>query len=440
MKLKTILLAAIAASGLGHTASAQTTVIDITGATAFRAAAVEAILDSFTSVDYGYTGTAFTAANAHIFKGAVTGITGTTIVRTAWNGSTEGARTVANDLTLNAYLPTTATVSPGGTPSLTGNIVAGTPEIYFTDCDFTNTVYDSLGLGNQIGTATEIGSIVFTMLKNEMAAANPKFASYENFTNVSEQQFRALYSPNNAGRTLLSQFTGNPADDDTRVYATGRNDYSGTRTIYLLETGYGASNLVSQWKITSSSNNVTSIQLWPLNDNTPNNDNRSLQWVLGDPLIGQDPANEVPGNGGYFSGSVLRGLMDDTSNNVTVLDDTGGLIASNQNLILITSISIGDAADAILNGAKALNYNGYGITPGVLSGPDKQKIQNGQYTLWSFQQLVHSDDADANEINIYNKIITNIPANIGTLGLTMTEMAGVTRDNDGAVVFVVLPE
>lgn len=440
MKLKTILLAAFAATGLGYSASAQTTVIDITGATAFRAAASEAILDSFTSVEYGYTGATFSAANAQIFKGTVQGITGTTIVRTAWNGSTEGARTVAYDLTLNTYLPTTATVSSTGTANLTGNTAPGTPEIYFSDCDFTNTVYDSLGKGNQIGTATEVGSIVFTMLKNEMAAANPKFASYQQFTNISEQQFRALWNPTNAGRTLLSQFTGNPADDDTRVYATGRNDYSGTRTIYLLETGYGASNLVSQWKLTSSSDNITSIQLWPLNDNTPGNDNRSLQWVLGDPLIGQDPANEVPGNGGYFSGSVLRGLMDDTSNNVTVLDSEGGVIASNQNVILVTPISIADAATAITGGARALNYNGYGITPGTLSETDKQKIQNGQYTLWSFQQIVHSDDADANEINIYNKIITNIPANIGNSGLTMTEMAGVTRDNDGAVVFVVLPE
>jgi hypothetical protein len=439
MKLKSILLAAIAAAGLGQVASAQTTVIDITGATAFRGAAVEAILDSFTSVDYGYTGAVFTAANAHIYKGTVQGIAGTTIVRTAWNGSTEGARTVAYDLTLNAYLPTTATVSATGTANLTGNNQPGSPEIYFTDCDFTSTVYDSLGKADQIGTATEIGSIVFTMLKNEMALGNPKIASYNAFTNVSEQQFRALWSPNNAGRTLLSHFTGDPADDDTRVYATGRNDYSGTRTIYLLETGYGASNLVSQWKINSTSNNVTSIQLWPVNDNTPGNDNRSLQWVLGDPLIGQDPNNEVAGNGGYFSGSVLRGLMDDTSNNVQVLDEVGGIIANNQNLILVTSISIGDAAQAIVDGAKALNYNGYGVTPGTLSTADKEKIQNGQYTLWSFQQLVHSDDADANEINVYGKIIANIPGNIGALGLTMTEMAGVSRDNDGAVVFVVLP-
>src|SRR6266511_2919618 len=166
MKLKTLLFAAFAAAGLANVASAQTTVIDITGATAFRNAASLAIRDSYSpTVQYGYTGTAFTAATNQIFKGSYPGIAGTTIIRTFWSGSTEGARDVVGDLTVNAYLPTTATVSTAGTPSLTGATAPGTPELYFTDVGIENTVYSPSGVN--ASDDTRVGAIVFSFLKNK---------------------------------------------------------------------------------------------------------------------------------------------------------------------------------------------------------------------------------------------------------------------------------
>jgi hypothetical protein len=274
-----------------------------------------------------------------------------------------------------------------------------------------------------------VGAIVFSFLKNKMLAANPKFASYGLFTNVTSQQFRALFSPVFAGRILLSQFTGSNTDDDTYVYATGRNDLSGTRTAYMVETGYGAPNLVTQWKITSTSNNMTQIQIWPVNDNTPPNDNRSLQWNL-----------DTAGNGGYFSGGVLRDLMDDTSNSLTLLDQDGNTIDVNQNVIMVTWLGNSDASTAITNGAVALTYNGVGITPnsGGLSVADKAKIQNGTYTAWTFERFYRLSNAKTtvDERTFFSTVFGNISANIGSAGLTMTEMTGVDRATDGATVFI----
>jgi hypothetical protein len=430
MKVKSILAATIAAVGLVHEASADAT-INVTGATAFRQAAVTAIRASFTSVNYAFTGS-FNGGTQHLFVGSFPGIAGTTTVRTFWSGSTEGARDVVQEINTPARFldPATTPVSSGGTLITSPNLTNGTAKMYFTDVGIENTAYSADPDATTLQPAdSRVGAIVFSFLKNEMAPANPKFASYSAFTNVTSQQFRALFSPVFAGRIQLSQFTGNNADDDTFVYATGRNDLSGTRTAYMVETGYGAPNLVTQWKMTSVSNNLTTIQIWPLNDVVGATDNRSLQWNL-----------DTPGNGGYFSGGALRDLMDDTSNSVTLLDDTGGTIDVNQNVIMVTWLGNSDASTAITNGAVALSFNGVGITPnaGGLSVADKAKIQNGAYTAWTFERFYRLGDAKTtvDERTFFNTVFGNVGPNIGSGGLTMTEMTGVDRATDGATVFI----
>jgi hypothetical protein len=431
MKSKALFLAALAAIGLVDPASADVT-INVTGATAFRQAAVTAIRNSYTSVQYAFTGS-FNGGTQHLFVGTFPGVAGTTTVRTFWSGSTEGARDVVQEVNTPARFldPANTTVSAAGTLVTTPVLTNGIAKMYFTDCGIESTAYSADPDATTLQPAdSRIGAIVFSFIKNEMAAANPKFLSYSALTNITSQQFRSLFNPTFAGRILLSQFTGNNADDDTFVYATGRNDLSGTRTIYMAETGYGAPNLVSQWKMTSdASNNITQIQLWPTGDVVGATDNRSLQWNT-----------DLPGNGGYFSGGALRDQMDDTSNSVTVKDDTGATIASNQNVIMITWLGNSDASTAITNGAVALTYNGVGITPnaGGLSAADKAKIQNGSYTAWSFERFYRLGDAKttADERTFFSTVFNNIGANVGSAGLTMAELTGVDRATDGATVFI----
>jgi hypothetical protein len=453
MKYKILLLVVFAATHSGNFATAQTTIVNVTGSTSFRGTAANAIRASFSpGVEYGYTGTSFPGATQHIFKGGFPGIAGTTIVRTFWGGSSEGARSVLFDLT-NPYLPTTATISTGGTQNLPSGTVQDTSNLYFSDVDVTKTVYGTfdprtLPLPDPIAETTQVGAVVFTMIKNEMASTNPKFASYNNFTNISAQQFRSLFGLDNSGRMLLSQLTGVSGDSDTTVYATGRNDFSGARTLCMLESGYGPENPVIQWKMFSNAANViTTIQLWPIND-VPNatTDNRSLQWPLADTSLPDSPpfpqgGIEQDANGGYFSGGALSAQLDDTSESVDLADETGAVFASGQNVILVSYLANADAANAIAGGAKALSYNGYGITPSnPLSAVDKAKITKGQYTLWSFEQFVRSQDSTGTAAEtVYDAVLTNIPANIGGDGLSMTEMVGVIRSTDGGNVVRGIP-
>lgn len=443
MKVRLLLFVAYAATGLAHVATADT-IINITGSTAFRSAAVHTIRNSFTSVNYAYTVDNpslgfFENATHHLFIGNFPGIPGTTIVRTFWSGSSEGARQVVQEWnTPSRFLdPANTPVSTNGTPINTQfggpNLTNGIAKMFFTDVGIENTVYaadpDAWSLQP---TDSRVGAIVYTFVKNEMAASNPKFAGYSALTNITSQQFRALFNSTFGGRILLSQFTGTNADDDTFVYATGRNDHSGTRTVHMLETGYGPTNLVAQWKVNSvSGDNTTSIRYWPTGDIIGINDNRSTQWNA-----------DLAGNGGYADGRFLSYVMGRKSDNVTLLDHTGTTIATNQNIIMLSYLGAYDARSAITNGAVPLKYNGVGISLAVpLPAAEKAKILNGTYTLWSWERFYRLSDAKttADERTFFNWIFSSIGGYIGHAGLSMTEMTGVDRSTDGATVLITPP-
>src|SRR3954451_657354 len=125
MRLKALLLAPLAAVGLAHPAIADVT-INVTGATAFRGAAVTAIRNSYTSVQYAFTGS-FSGGTQHLFVGTFPGIPGTTTVRTFWSGSTEGARDVIQEVNTppRCLDPANTTVSAAGTLVTTPVLTTG---------------------------------------------------------------------------------------------------------------------------------------------------------------------------------------------------------------------------------------------------------------------------------------------------------------------------
>ena len=89
-------MALAAVVGVGH---AQT-VIEITGATAFRSAAISAINAAFVAgsgngnfatafsntTSQGVSASSFSNGSMQIWRGTFQGIIGTTVVRTSWNG------------------------------------------------------------------------------------------------------------------------------------------------------------------------------------------------------------------------------------------------------------------------------------------------------------------------------------------------------------------
>ena len=269
-------------------------------------------------------------------------------------------------------------------------------------------------------------------------------------TNITSQQFRGLFA---RGFQPLSYFSGNVADNPyppegvtpsanaAWVFATGRNDGSGTRTTYLAETGYGVTNPVRQYTVlTSSGNAMTSIQLVPeggANDSDPVTS--GIQ-----PYTGQSTGNastvwgqDLPGNGGYSSGSSLRGHLGLTGGAVTVLDETyTDVFGEPQKLTLVSFLSLADAIKARDAGAVFLAYNGVkldGIATGSVMTPDDlAKVTNGLYTAWSYQHMYRRNDLTSGDVvTVYNAIRNNLV--LGSAGIAISQM-NVGRESDGGTV------
>ena len=438
MKLNHIIPGVLFA-GLAVSASAQTTEITITGATAFRQATMQAIYDAYTSV--GALGTAFNvchdftgnnlsqliASNKAVFSGTFPGITGTTVIRTSFNGSAEGLNAIAGNNN-----PTFLTAAALGTP---GAVIKGStttptetlrPKFSFSDVYQSSTPVDNVVL-NPVGDS-KVGIVTFCMIANEGAPAD--------LTNVTIQQARALWAN---GLQKLSLFTGDPNDTDY-VFATGRNDGSGTRAAYLTEWTYGVANLVNQYITTKTGGNgtITKITAVPANGigtgntETSGDTNASTLW-----------GNTAVGNGGYSSSSALRTVMGYTSANVTVYDgSTQDPVIENANILLLTFLSSADSLNAATAGGKILSYNGVSVTPIVAAGSylssgfneaDFKKIASGTYSAWSYQHLYYHGSLSATETTWHDNMkSTWIPAGLQTTsnGVRLGDM-NVTRPDDG---------
>ena len=442
MKLKTILAGAMAL-GITSSAMAQTTEITITGATAFRQATMQAIYNAYASV--GALGTAFNvchdfngnnlsqliASNKAVFSGTFPGITGTTVIRTAFNGSTEGMNAIAGNNN-PTFLQTTALLNTGSIQgSTTSPAQALRPKFSFSDVYQSTSPVDNIVL-NPVGTSA-VGVVTFALIVNEGAPGK--------LTNVTIQQTRALWAQGNLPASLI---TGDP-NDTTIVLATGRNDGSGTRSAYLTEWTYGVANTVNQYVAINggtSGNNILGLTLVPIgsnltNTNVPFNTGRSSDAST---LWG----NNSVGNGGYSSSSALRSLMGLASASVTVYDGENNTpVLSNEPVSLMTWLSTADSANAASAGGRIIAFNGEKVTPGVtgpnnyqLSGfseADFNKIAQGAYSAWSYQHLYYHGSLNGNETTWYNAMKTTwIPQGLQVTanGLRLGDMQ-VSRPDDG---------
>lgn len=435
MKIKHLFAGALAL-GIASSASAQTT-IEITGATAFRTATLQAIYNAYVAA--GGLGTSFNvahdfpgnasnqlsqliASNRAIFIGTFPGITGTTTIRTSFNGSAEGLNAIAGNnnpsfLTSGA-VTNTGDIEPGKT-SPTNTV---RPKFSFSDVLQSTTPITTPTL-QPVGTSS-VGVVTFAFITNNGAPAN--------FTNVTFQQWKALLQ---TGVQRLSLFTGNTTDT-MRVYATGRNDGSGTRASYLSECGYGVSNTVQQYVATSAgvagNGTISAITLVPAGGTSTGNLSTSGGASNASTLWG----NDVLGNGGYSSGSALRGHLTRTTGNVTVYDgETQTPLSTGQNLLLLTWLSTADARTAAAGGAKILAYNGVSVTP-IATGfdaTDKAKITNGQYSAWNYQHLYHWGTLSSEESSFRTTLVGTYlnPALASTANGIPTADMSASRPDDG---------
>ena len=429
--IRNILTGSIALAILATTAKADVEV-RITGATAFRTAALNALKAQFDlggSYTFAHNKAAggVNGADRATFKGTFPGVSGVTTVRVSHNGSVEGLRAIAAPGVVNSplFITDAALASPGGDAGeatnenalVSGSTTQQTAKFAYSDVRQSSTPISSPTL---LPAQPKVGVTLFTMLANEGAPAG--------LTNVTFQQFKALFAQ---GELPLSVFTGDAADTNP-VYATGRNDGSGTRTAYMAESQLGITTLVSQFVATTSAGNaITVLRKVPAGGATING---TFDATSASTLWSQD----LDGNGGYFSGSVLRTEMGRVTSSTQVLDSNGDELRPAGQLHLITFLSAADAVPARVAGAKVLGWNGSTLsslnTGTVVDSTDLAKITEGQYSAWTFQNLYYNGSLSADENTVYTAIKNGIPASLIAAGYVPgvpSTIMNVSRPNDG---------
>ncbi len=408
MKLiRTLTLGALALGCLS-VAQAQTP-IRITGSTAFRGTALTSILNIFDpspAVQYGYTGTTYTSSKAAIFLGNIGG--NSVKLKTSWSGSEGGIQTVSGQITVK-FLPDGVAVSTGGTSGLPDPTVAGNanspevPDIAFSDTFQSSSAFSGTFFGvnypalnssvTTTGTTNQIiGIVQFKWIAGRSIPAN--------FTNMTSQLARNLYSIGSAGVALWTGST----DHATKVFAIGRDIDSGTRLTSFAETGLGAKAVVKQFepktggvRVTTAGGTISTLTLWP------------LEFVNG--IV------EPPGNGGYSSGGQLAAAV----NNFPPA-----------NSLLVGYSGTGDADPQITNnastGATELSYNG--VTLGKPENPDL--ISEGAYTFWGYEHLYYRDSTPSDVATVADTLALRI-LNTDAPAPKFAAMQ-VSRNTDGAVV------
>lgn len=416
MKLKISLLAGIAAFGFATSANAQT-VINITGATAFRAAMNNTILSVLsdggaTTVTYCYVASstsqgAFEGSNRIIAQGTIGGQP--YIIRTNQNGSTQGIASVATQTTPPnfSYLSVTGTASDriAGGQHLTaaavdapasGKVDAGVIGRFA----FSDVSQDISNNPSPVLPGTGVGVVPFVFVANVGAPVG--------LTNMTDQLHEAQWS---LGQLKLSMYTGNPADTKL-VLNTGRNNGSGTRATILAETQYGPFRNVVQWGGPNSTANVGGSE-----------GTGTVTWL------------QNLGNGGYSSNSFVRQLLARTSTNVTVGTDAsgnGGTAA--QDVVIVSYLTLSDASAVTTItggpgvGAKALTYNGVPYS--------EANVKNGAYSLWGYQNFYGSVDITTAEQSFFDAFVVAIQPNLNPLstGIRTNEMNVTRNGGDGGII------
>ena len=411
MKLKTLL---IGASAFGFAAAAQAqTVINITGATAFRSAAHAAIMAAFnesgalgTTWNYAHNNTTGNGGKAGraIYKGTFPGITGTTVIRTSWTGSVEGVRALTKPTLVPETYLTDSSANLAAAGENFSKTAAETSTVHaFAFADMAQAAAPAAYALPKLS-GGPVGVIAFAPVINKDADAS--------ITNITINQFRRLVS---SGTIPLSMLTGNASSNGT-VYNVSRNDGSGTRVIHLSEIGHGQANPVKGYLLTGSTSLNTPV-LCPTTADTVTYPNTAVS--------NDFSTVSVLGNGGYTSGGTIAGWMK---------------LASSGNFNIVSWVGTSDAVTAYNSGSggRVLAYNGEkldGVAAGAITSADKAKIALGKYSAWSFENLFYVGTLATGSAKktVYNKLVSVIPGNIGSAGVALTDMT-VTRTTDGGII------
>lgn len=383
MKLKSSLVCGALALTICNSYAA-TRVFDITGATAFRASANNAIisiLGGAGTTEYAFTGTSGIAGtNRAIFKGTMAAFPGDEIiVRASWSGSTQGIKDVADQAAIQ-FLDVT---NPTSTTGVNLGVGAAPAAIFTTAvAQWSFSDVDKLlsERPNHAFNGGPVGVVPFMFLAGEGAPAE--------LNNMTDQLHDQLWG---AGQLPIAFFTGDTSDE-TYVLATGRNNGSGTRATILAETKYGAFTNVVQYGATVTGTRTDAYPTAKLNELTEFN------------------------NGGNSSNSGVRELLTRQADPATFGD-----------YLFVSYLTISDAIAAKTEGAQEMKYNGVSFSAA--------NVKNGAYSLWGYQQFYRDSDATAQEVTFDSAFRAAIPATLnGIDAIALTEMSVLRGGGDGGPV------
>ena len=409
MKLKSALIFGALALTVGQ-ASAATRVFNLTGATAFRAASNNTIIQMLggTGVtQYGFTGDqGINGANRAIFVGTMAAFPGDTIVvRTSWSGSTQGILDVAdglsiqflddnygtgtgqNEVTTTGYNYSNApTANPTNKAAVFENAV---PRYAFSDVDKLLSTRPNAPLAGG-----PVGVVPFMFVAGEGAPAG--------MTNMTDQIHQVLWS---TGQVNASLFTGSPSP--TTVLATGRNNGSGTRASILAETQYGAFSSVVQF-------------------------NAAVQGTRTDAYpTAKLTAITTFGNNGHSSNSGVRDVLTRPRQDLTYE-------GTPFDAVFCSYLTISDAVAATgYNQLTGAISGGEGAIPMTYNGVrySEANVKSGAYTLWGYQQLYIGTAPTTAETTFDTQLRATVPANMGSAGIPITQMSVTRTGGDGGPVF-----
>jgi len=484
MKALKLLAASMLAFAVAGSALADTTtVLKITGSSAYRASTVTAYVHALANNANRqaiYDGSSLTGANyATVIGDLASDTTKHFVIQFLWNGSVAGVHIVANNLQAVQFSggdPTLAWISAptaapwGGTntvgyAAVTDNGVgaaatgghqataadkatagfydpAATADIAMSDVFQNSTPWRTPALiETNVAPAkgSGIGVVDFEWVKGQGCATWA--SNWNRLKNMTWQAANQLFTN---GALPLSYLTGNCNDDNFAVVLTGRDPDSGTRLTAEVEAKYSVFSEVLQFQpqpisATLSLPSGTTIldptpgcadQLWPAG---------SLYGVAYD-----------AGNLGFSSGGNLAAYM-------TIPVDCCAVDGVFGNpLIYVTYLGRNDAKAASSTGAQWLSFNGawyfanlanypanYNVTDpttlAALAGTPYTlgfcPITRGQYTMWSYEHmLVRSTfTGDANKAAVKAAAVTALNAGDDAIsGISLSVMT-VKRTADGAV-------
>lgn len=386
MKIKTILLTGAIALATTMAGMSQT-VINLTGATAFRSASNNTILQLLGgagTVQYAYVGTqGLSGSNRAIFHGTLNG--DPIIVRTSWSGSTQGIKDLADQTPIQFLDVDDNAVQIGGIELTTPVYENAVARWSFSDVDKLLSERPNAPLAGG-----PVGVVPFMFVAGE--------GSPSGMTNMTDQLHNALWSQGQIDSSFFGAAAG------TTVLATGRNNGSGTRATILAETGYGAFTTLTQFQAAISGNRT---------DNT-----------------GQLGAITSFDNGGFSSNSGVRDVLTRNPSGMTYLGDPVVAVFCSYLTISDALAATGyvPASNTIVGGEGAIpmTYNGVRYT--------EDFVKNGAYTLWGYQQLYLANGATTAEQAFDTALRAAIPTNMGTAGIPIPDMNVTRFGGDGGVV------